>query len=251
MAASDTATAASDRHLADPPPRAPRDGLGTVFDGIDETCYGFPDIDGRGAKAASHRRGRVLASADDLRQDGDAADEVQIRRGLVPLVPAADGPLLRMQTCIYTRAPEDFFVVDRTAADPRIVLFRPRLQVRERDGRDPCRSGPPGPHRACHRPFPHRPVSGRTGPALTRLPAPRRMASTARSVRARPASARPRRRPRGSKGEANPIAERAPSDADRNVTGRDLSRAESRHRRIDGQFQRRIVVGLKGCICEA
>ncbi len=40
-------------------------------------------------------------------------------------MPAADGPLLRMQTCIYTRAPEDFFVVDRTAADPRIVLASP------------------------------------------------------------------------------------------------------------------------------
>jgi len=96
-----------------------------VFDGIDETCYGFPDIDGRGVKAASHRRGRVLTSADDLRQDGDAADEAQIRRGLVPFVPAADGPLLRMQTCIYTRAPDDFFAVDRAAADPRIVLASP------------------------------------------------------------------------------------------------------------------------------
>ena len=80
---------------------------------------------GPASKAASHRRGRVLAQADDLRQDGDAADEAQIRRGLMPYVPAADGPLLRMQTCIYTRSPDEFFFVDRAAADPRIVLASP------------------------------------------------------------------------------------------------------------------------------
>ncbi len=96
-----------------------------ILDAVDETCYGFPEIDGAGLKAASHRMGRVLARADDLRQDGDAADEAQIRRGLMPYVPAADGPLLRMQTCIYTRSPDEFFFVDRAAADPRIVLASP------------------------------------------------------------------------------------------------------------------------------
>ena len=96
-----------------------------ILDAVDETCYGFPEIDGAGLKAASHRMGRVLAQADDLRQDGDAADEAQIRQGLMPYVPVADGPLLRMQTCIYTRSPDDFFFVDRAAADPRIVLASP------------------------------------------------------------------------------------------------------------------------------
>ena len=96
-----------------------------ILDGIEDTCYGFPDIDGRGVKAASHRMGRILDRADALRQDGDSADEAQIRRGLMPSLPAADGPLLKMQTCIYTRSPDDFFFVDRSAADPRIVLASP------------------------------------------------------------------------------------------------------------------------------
>ena len=96
-----------------------------VLDDVDDTCYGFPDFAGTGVKAASHRMGRVLARADDLRQDGDATDEAQIRAGLMPHVAAADGPLLRMRTCLYTRSPDDFFIVDRSALDPRIVLASP------------------------------------------------------------------------------------------------------------------------------
>ena len=96
-----------------------------VLDGEDDTCYGFPDFAGTGVKAASHRMGRVLAGADDLRQDGDAADEAQIRRGLMPFLPAADGPLLAMRTCLYTRTPDEFFILDRDATDPRIVLASP------------------------------------------------------------------------------------------------------------------------------
>ena len=96
-----------------------------VLDGATDTCYGFPDFSGTGVKAASHRMGRVLARADDLRQDGDAADEDQIRRGLMPYVPAADGPLLKMRTCLYTRSPDDFFFVDHAPTDRRIVLASP------------------------------------------------------------------------------------------------------------------------------
>ena len=96
-----------------------------ALDGEHDTCYGFPDFLGTGVKAASHRMGRILRHADDLRQDGDAEDEAQIRRGLMPYLPAADGPLLAMRTCLYTRAPDEFFLLGRSAADPRIVLASP------------------------------------------------------------------------------------------------------------------------------
>ena len=96
-----------------------------ILDSGDENCYGFPDFAGTGVKSASHIKGRVLARADDLRQDGGAADEAQIRRALIPRVPAADGPLLKMKACIYTRSPDDFFVVDLAPGDPRIVLASP------------------------------------------------------------------------------------------------------------------------------
>ena len=96
-----------------------------ILDSGHENVYGFPDFAGTGVKSALHIRGRVLGCADDLRQDGDAADEAQIRRALMPRMPAADGPLLRMKACIYTRAPDSFFVIDRASADPRIILASP------------------------------------------------------------------------------------------------------------------------------
>ena len=95
-----------------------------VLDGVKDTCYGFPDFAGTGLKAASHRRGRVLGSADALRQDADEGDAAQIRAGL-RLIPAVDGPPIRMQTCIYTRTPDEFFIVDKSALDPRVVLASP------------------------------------------------------------------------------------------------------------------------------
>lgn len=89
-----------------------------------DNVYGFPDFAGTGLKAASHIKGRVLANPEALRQDGDEQDEAQIRGGL-RYIPAADGRLTRMQTCIYTRTPDDFFVIDRAAASPRVILASP------------------------------------------------------------------------------------------------------------------------------
>ena len=96
-----------------------------ALDGPEDTCYGFPDFAGTGVKAASHREGRHLGSADALRQDGGPEDEAQIRRGLMPYVPAADGPLVKLRTCLYTRTPDEDFVVDLSPRDPRIVLASP------------------------------------------------------------------------------------------------------------------------------
>lgn len=90
-----------------------------------DACYGFPDFAGTGVKAASHREGRTLETADALGQDGGPADEAQIRRVIGRFIPAADGPLLKLRTCIYTRTADEFFVLDHAPADPRIVLASP------------------------------------------------------------------------------------------------------------------------------
>ncbi|MBE7246644.1 MAG: N-methyl-L-tryptophan oxidase [Actinomycetospora chiangmaiensis] len=108
----------------DPAAVAPEHFPVFALDAAEDTWYGFPDFCGTGVKAASHRMGRVLAQADELRQDGDDGDAAQIRAGL-RVVPGADGPLTRLRTCLYTRAPDEFFVIDRAAADPRIVLASP------------------------------------------------------------------------------------------------------------------------------
>jgi sarcosine oxidase len=96
-----------------------------ILESEDDACYGFPDFAGTGVKTASHRKGACLSSADDLSQDGGAADEAQIRRMLALAMPDANGPLRAMRTCMYTRTPDEDFVIDQSSADPRIVLASP------------------------------------------------------------------------------------------------------------------------------
>jgi sarcosine oxidase len=96
-----------------------------ILESEDDACYGFPDFAGTGVKTASHRKGAYLSSAEDLAQDGGAGDEAQIRRMLALAMPDANGPLRNMRTCIYTRTPDEDFVIDRSPVDPRIVLASP------------------------------------------------------------------------------------------------------------------------------
>jgi sarcosine oxidase len=96
-----------------------------ILESEDDACYGFPDFAGTGVKTASHRKGAYLSSAEDLAQDGGAGDEAQIRRMLALAMSNANGPLRNMRTCIYTRTPDEDFVIDRSPVDPRIVLASP------------------------------------------------------------------------------------------------------------------------------
>lgn len=96
-----------------------------ILESEDDACYGFPDFAGTGVKAASHRKGAYFTSANDLAQDGGAADEAQIRRMLALAMPDANGPLKAMRTCMYTRTPDEDFVIDQSSDDPRIVVASP------------------------------------------------------------------------------------------------------------------------------
>jgi sarcosine oxidase len=96
-----------------------------ILESEDDACYGFPDFAGTGVKAASHLEGATLARADALVQDGGAADEAQIRHMFSRFMPAANGPLRTMRTCLYTRTPDEDFIVDNSSGDPRVVLASP------------------------------------------------------------------------------------------------------------------------------
>jgi sarcosine oxidase len=107
-------------------PEAVAQGKLPVFaiDGADDLAYGFPDL-GPGFKCASHHSSGPLASADAARQDAGPADEAQMRRFLDTHLPGAAGPLKAMKTCIYTRTPDEDFVLDLLPDDPRIVVASP------------------------------------------------------------------------------------------------------------------------------
>jgi sarcosine oxidase len=88
----------------------------------DDAYYGFPDHKGSGLKAASHLPGRTLPNAEALRQDPNGDDEVRIRHLLKRYMPDGNGPLVRMQTCMYTNTPDGHFLIDRAEHDPRIII---------------------------------------------------------------------------------------------------------------------------------
>ena len=90
-----------------------------------DAVYGFPDFAGTGVKAASHIEGRTLANASAARQDATPADARQVLDVLEPYIPAAAGPVRAMQTCIYTRTPDQDFVIDTLPGHPQIVLASP------------------------------------------------------------------------------------------------------------------------------
>ena len=105
-------------------PEAVRRGSLPVFiiDGEADVAYGFPVIDGAGFKCASHRSSGEIADADNAAQDAGEADEGRMRAFLEAYLPAAAGPLAAMRTCIYTRTPDEDFVIDALPDAPHIVF---------------------------------------------------------------------------------------------------------------------------------
>jgi sarcosine oxidase len=97
-----------------------------IIDGADgEVGYGFPQFSPSGFKCAFHNDSGVLADADAASQDAGPADEARMRRFLDAYLPAAAGVLKKMRTCIYTKTPDEDFVIDLSPADPRIVVASP------------------------------------------------------------------------------------------------------------------------------
>lgn len=95
-----------------------------VIDGADDIVYGFPDL-GTGFKCASHNDSGILAHADGARQDAGEGDEARMCRFLDTYLPAAAGELAAMRTCLYTKTPDEDFVVDLHPQDSRIVVASP------------------------------------------------------------------------------------------------------------------------------
>ena len=91
----------------------------------DDVIYGVPDFLGTGVKAGSHEPSGFLLDADAPRSAVTPADVERIARPLGAYIPAAAGPLRRASTCVYTKTPDDHFVVGLHPDSPQIVLASP------------------------------------------------------------------------------------------------------------------------------
>ena len=96
-----------------------------MLETADDVIYGVPDFSGTGVKAASHNPCGDLASADAARRRADAADIERVHKVLRELIPAAAGRPRRTETCLYTRSPDEHFIIGLHPDAPRIVLASP------------------------------------------------------------------------------------------------------------------------------
>jgi sarcosine oxidase len=85
--------------------------------------YGFPDLDGKGVKVGLHKPGKILAHADaSERRIVEPDDDTRIYRCFERFIPGISGRLQQPQTCIYTRTPDEDFVIDHHPSDRRIII---------------------------------------------------------------------------------------------------------------------------------
>lgn len=95
------------------------------FDTPDDLIYGFPDFRGSGVKAASHRSGGELTSADESRAEVSDQEKAHLKHMMDRFVPAAAGPVRQTHVCIYTRSSDEHFVLGLRPGASQIVLASP------------------------------------------------------------------------------------------------------------------------------
>jgi sarcosine oxidase len=91
----------------------------------DDAPYGFPDFAGTGFKCASHWSGGPIAEPEEIGGPMTAAEEKHLSDILKRYIPAAAGPLLASKPCIYTKTPDEDFLIDLHPQDRRIVIASP------------------------------------------------------------------------------------------------------------------------------
>ena len=75
--------------------------------------YGFPKIDERGVKVAEHTGGTPVENPDELDRSIDPVDRNRVERFLDTCLPGVRSQASDHAVCMYTRSPDDHFIVDR------------------------------------------------------------------------------------------------------------------------------------------
>ena len=84
--------------------------------------YGFPQLDARGIKVADHRGGERVADPGRLDATIDRDDQRRIEKFLCDHLPDISPQVTDHQVCMYTRSPDEHFIIDRHPHLPQVVL---------------------------------------------------------------------------------------------------------------------------------
>jgi len=87
--------------------------------------YGLPDVCGTGVKAASHMNEGDIAFPDQPRAEVSDEEKRRLHSILARYLPAAAGEITRTSVCVYTRSPDEHFVLGCHPNAPQIVLASP------------------------------------------------------------------------------------------------------------------------------
>lgn len=103
------------------PAQYPSADLSVYFWTTPEGVYaGFPHLDGEGIKVMRHDRGES-GNPETVRREVSTEDTEEIVAFLAKYMPAANGPLRKTQTCLYTMTPDNHFILDRHPRIPALV----------------------------------------------------------------------------------------------------------------------------------
>jgi sarcosine oxidase len=92
---------------------------------VDEGPYfTLPIWGGPGVKVGLHHHRYERGHADDLRREPDAEDE-RLLRVCLRYMPDADGPLVRMSSCLYTNTPDEAFIIDTPPDNADLIVASP------------------------------------------------------------------------------------------------------------------------------
>ncbi|MDQ7828018.1 MAG: N-methyl-L-tryptophan oxidase [Armatimonadota bacterium] len=85
--------------------------------------YGFPQLGDSGVKIAEHVTAGAPTTAETVRREVDPREVEALREAFVRrYMPAADGRLLDVTTCLYTMTPDAHFVIDSHPDHPNVVV---------------------------------------------------------------------------------------------------------------------------------
>lgn len=87
--------------------------------------YQFPMWGIPGFKIGIYNHFREQGHADALSRDPTAIDEAALRMAIQRFFPEADGPTLRLATCLFTNAPDEHFILDALPEHPQIIIASP------------------------------------------------------------------------------------------------------------------------------
>lgn len=107
---------------ADPRFREENGGPAFFYETPDGYYYGFPQIDGRGVKAAEHSGGDTVADPLEVDRSLDPAERDRVRRFLASHLPGVTSYATGHSVCMYTMTPDEHFLVDRHPSSPQVAL---------------------------------------------------------------------------------------------------------------------------------